>query len=108
MKVENGTLRVDLDNFPTEIPFRRTMEYLWNETGGLIFSATFRKKNGEMRTMVCRRYVKAHLRGGELPYEPKPRLLLPVFDMHIQDYRMVNLNTLVGFNAIGERFLVTD
>jgi hypothetical protein len=51
-----------------------------------------------MREMVCRRGVKAHLRGGKLPYDPKPKLLLTVFDMQKEDYRMVNLRTLVSFN----------
>lgn len=91
-----------------EIPTDRAMEFLRNETGGLIFSAYFRKADGTMRTMVCRRGVKARLRGGELPYDPRPRLLLPVFDLQADDYRMVNLDTLVSFNFHGETFIVTS
>ena len=90
----------------TEIPFRRAIEFLWNETEGRIFSCYFKKKNEEMREMTCRRGVKAKLRGGELPYNPKPKLLLPVFDMSIRDYRMVNLKTLVSFNIGGETFIL--
>ena len=80
------------------IPFRRAIEFLQNETQGRIFSAYFQKTDGSMREMVCRRGVKAHLRGGELPYDPKLKLLLPVFDMQEEGYRMVNLRTLVSFN----------
>ena len=59
-----------------------------------------------MREMVCRRGVKAHLTGGSLRYDPKPKLLLPVFDMWVDDYRMVNLRTLVSFNIGGETFIL--
>lgn len=89
-----------------QISFRRALEFLWNETEGRIFSAYFRKKNGEMREMVCRRGVKAHLAGGSLRYDPKAKMVLPVFDMQKEDYRMVNLRTLVSFNIGGETFIL--
>ena len=80
------------------IPFRRAIEFLQNETQGRIFSVYFHKVDGSMREMICRTGVKAHLRGGELPYDPKVKLVLPVFDMQKRDYRMVNLRGLVSFN----------
>ena len=89
-----------------QIPFRRAAEFLWDETEGRIFSCYFRKKDGTMREMTARRGVKVGLVGGSLPYDPKPRLLLPVFDMSIQDRRMVNLDTLVSFNIGGETFII--
>lgn len=89
-----------------QIPFRRASEFLWNETEGRIFSCYFRKKDGTMREMTCRRGVKVGLAGGSLPYDPKPRKLLPVFDMSISDRRMVNLATLVSFNIGGETFIL--
>lgn len=88
------------------IEWRRAVDFLQSETEGRIFSAYFRKKDGTMREMTCRRGVKAHLSGGDLPYDPKPKLLLPVFDMHLEKYRMVNLRTLVSFNIGGETFIL--
>lgn len=90
-----------------EISLERAEEYLRNDTEGLIFSAYFRKKDGTMRTMSCRRYVRKGLRGGELPYDAKAKLLLPVFDMHLGDFRNVNMRTLVSFNIHGKTFIVT-
>ena len=81
-----------------QISRSRASEFLWNETEGRIFSVYFRKRNGEMREMRCKRRVTKHLRGGELPYSPKAKLLLPVFDMDIRDYRMVPLDRLISFN----------
>lgn len=89
-----------------QIDARRAAEFLWNETEGRIFSVYFRKKDGTMREMTCRRGVKRHLRGGSLPYDPKVRNLLPVFDMSAEDYRVVNLSTLVSFNIGGETFII--
>lgn len=89
------------------------MEFLWSETGGRIFSAFFQKKDGSMREMTCRRGVARHLAGGSLPYDPKPRLLLPVFEMGTDregaaNYRSVNVGSLVSFNIGGETFVVTE
>jgi len=89
------------------IGWRRAIDFLTNETQGRIFSVYFRKKtNGEMREMNCRRGVKAHLSGGDLPYDPKTKLVLPVFDLQKKEYRMVNLRGLVSFNIGGETFLI--
>jgi hypothetical protein len=90
-----------------EISASRAADFLRNETGGRIVSVWFEKKDGSMRKMICRRGVKSHLAGGELPYDPRPKLLLTVFDMKAGQYRMVNLDTLVSFNVSGETFIVT-
>lgn len=90
----------------SQIPTPRAIEFLQNETQGRIFSAYFRKKDGTMREMICRRGVKAHLRGGKLPYDASQKLLLPVFDMNIQKYRTINFRTLVSFNIGNETFLL--
>ena len=89
-----------------QIGWRRANEFLQNETEGRIFTAHFHKRDGSMRLMHCRRGVKAHLSGGELPYDPKAKLLLPVFDMQLGEYRMVNLSKLVSFSIGGETFIL--
>lgn len=93
---------------PTLIARKRAQSFLENETQGRIFSVFFQKIDGSMREMVCRRGVRKHLRGGDLPYDPGLRLLLPVFDLKARDYRMVNMGSLVSFKVSGETFLVQD
>ena len=61
--------------------------------GGTIFTAVNVTNKGE-RKYICRLGVKKHLRGGELPYNPAEKLLLPVFDMKKKAYRMIDLKTL--------------
>lgn len=62
--------------------------------GGTIFTAINVKKNGEIRKYICRMGVKKYLSGGELPYDPAEKDLLPIFDMRKKEYRMINLKTL--------------
>ena len=44
--------------------------------------------------MNARLGVKAYLRGGELPYNPDEKGLIPVYDVKTGGYRMVNINTI--------------
>jgi hypothetical protein len=62
--------------------------------GNRIFSVLFQKKDGTLRKMVCRTGVTKHLKGGELPYDPIEKGMLPVFDMAKGEYRMINLRTI--------------
>jgi hypothetical protein len=71
--------------------------------GNRIFGCTFVKRsNGEVRDMTCRLGVSKGLVGGELPFCPVEKGLLPVFDMTKQDYRMINLETLTEIRANGQ------
>lgn len=93
---------------PTIVSRDQAARFLEQNTGGRIVSVYFQKADGTMREMVCRRGVRKYLRGGELPYDPKSRLLLPVFDMTLRQYRMVNIASLVSFKVSGETFIVQD
>jgi len=64
-------------------------------TKGKFFTVTFIKKDGTTRVMNARLGVKAYLKGGELPYDPEAKGLIPVFDIPKREYRMVNLNTII-------------
>ena len=69
---------------------------LIRNTNGKFFTATFIKKDGTTRVMNARLGVKAYLKGGELPYDPESKGLIPVFDVKTGDYRMININTLTN------------
>jgi hypothetical protein len=64
------------------------------DTKGKFFTVTFIKKDGSTRVMNARLGVKAYLKGGELPYDPESKGLIPVYDVKTGDYRMVNVNTI--------------
>lgn len=62
-------------------------------TSGKMFSVTFTKKNGELRTMIARTDVTSPLRGGENTVAHKPEYIT-VFDMQKKQYRHVNSLTV--------------
>ena len=64
------------------------------DTKGKFFTVTFINKDGSTRVMNARLGVKAYLKGGELPYDPESKGLIPVYDVKTGDYRMVNVNTI--------------
>lgn len=77
-----------------------------NSGKGEIFTVTFIKKDGTTRVMNARLGVKRYLRGGELPYDPIAKGLLPVYDLQKNDYRIINLNTILSAKVGGQEFIV--
>ena len=59
-----------------------------------IFSATFTKKDGSERKMICKLGVKKHLKGGKKTYDTDAANHLTVYSLDSKGYRTINLNTL--------------
>jgi hypothetical protein len=72
--------------------------------GGKIFSATFEKKDGTIRTINCRRAVKKGVTGtGKgMSFDPASKGLMVVYDMQKQSFKMINLNTLIEAKVNGK------
>lgn len=77
-----------------------------NKTGGKIFTAQFVKKDGTVRDMNCRLGVTAHLKGGELAFNPSDYKLKVVFDVQKKQYRMINLDSLRALRFNGVRYRI--
>jgi hypothetical protein len=77
------------------------------DTKGDFFTVTFIKKDGSTRVMNARFGVKKYLKGGELPYDPISKGLLPVYDVKVEDYRMININTIISAKVGGEEYMVS-
>lgn len=67
---------------------------LIKSTKGKFFTVWFTKKDNTLREMNARLGVKAYLKGGELPYNPEEKGLIPVYDMQKRAYRMINWTTI--------------
>lgn len=74
---------------------------LIKSANGRIFSATFVKKNGEIRIMTARTGVKKDLKGTGMKYDPVSYNLISVFDMNKRQYRSINLDTLLNLRLSG-------
>jgi len=69
---------------------------LIKESNGRIFSAVFVKKDNTHRLMNARLGKNYKSKTGKAaPYKAKEFNLLPVYDMKIQGFRMLNFNTLL-------------
>ena len=62
--------------------------------GNKIFSATFVKKNGELRKIHCRLNVTKYLKGGTKKYDSDSLNYLTVYDLKNKAYRTINLDAL--------------
>ena len=77
-------------------------------TKGAFFTVKFIKKDGTERIMNCRLGVKKYLHGGELPYDPVAKGLLPVWDSVAaktsDGYRIINTNTILSAKIGGKEY----
>tara|TARA_R110001599_G_scaffold157324_1_gene343444 strand:+ start:467 stop:796 length:330 start_codon:yes stop_codon:yes gene_type:complete len=79
---------------------------LIKESKGLIFAATFTKKDGSHRLMNARLGKKYTPTGKAAPYKPSDYNLIPLYDMRKKAFRMLNLNTLITLSINKEKYLI--
>ena len=82
-------------------PEKRLKKLLDATKSGKVFSATFEKKDGTLRTINCRRGVKKGVTGKGMSFDPISRGLLVVYDMHRKGFRMINLDKLIEAKVNG-------
>ena len=70
------------------------------------FTVTFIKKDGTERVMKARLDEKKH--ENTLAYDPKEKALLSVFDTQINEYRMVNIKTIMSAKVDNEEYKVIE
>ena len=76
-------------------------KFLKATNNGKIFSATFEKKDGTIRTINCRRNVSKGVKGVGYSFDPMSRGLLSVYDMQSKGFRFINLETLIEAKVNG-------
>lgn len=85
----------------THIERSKALEFI-EHLGGTIFTATFLKKDGSIRKMVCRRHVTKGVKGTGINYAETPdKPYITVYDMQKRDFRNVNLATLLSIKTHG-------
>ncbi len=77
----------------------KNLRKLIESTNGRIFSITFKKKNGDERTINGRLDVNKYVTGKGLAFNPNRRGLIVVYDFAKKDYRMVTLKTISRFKC---------
>ena len=81
---------------------------LIKESKGLIFNASFIKKDNTVRVLTGRLKVTQYLKENakEQPYDPSKYNLQPVYDLKAKGYRMLNLNTLLTLNINANKYII--
>ena len=92
---------------PIKLPLVDIIQLI-KDTKGAFFTVKFIKKDGTERIMNCRLGVKKYLHGGELPYDPVAKGLLPVWDpvaaKTSDGYRIINTNTILSAKIGGKEY----
>ena len=80
---------------------------LIKESKGLIFAATFTKKDGTHRLMNARLGKQyASKTGRKAPYKAKEYNLIPLYDMRIKAFRMLNFETLLTLSINKTKYII--
>jgi len=82
---------------------------LINQSNGRIFSAVFIKADKTHRLINARlgkRYKSKT--GKKAPYDPEKYNLKKVYDMKIQDFRIINLNTLITLSINKNKYVIKE
>lgn len=77
---------------------------------GKIGKAIFTKKDGTRRAMNFMTGVRKYTSGGQLPYSPKDKGVIPVYDLKIgngpKGYRMINVDGLESLQMDGQQYKI--
>ena len=79
---------------------------LIKESKGLIFSTTYIKKDNTIRTLTSRTGKQYTPTGKAAPYKAQDYNLLPLYDMRIKAFRMLNLNTLITLSINKNKYII--
>jgi len=85
---------------------RNKAKELIKESKGLIFAATFTKKDGSNRLMNARTGKKYTPTGRKAPYKAEGFNLIPLYDMRKKAFRMLNFNTLLTLSINKTKYLI--
>jgi len=86
---------------------RTRAKELIKESKGLIFSTTYIKKDNTIRTLTSRTGKHyASKTGRTAPYKAEEFNMMPLYDMRIKAFRMLNLNTLLTLSINKTKYII--
>jgi hypothetical protein len=103
---ESFTLLQEISKPETKKISKQEAEKILKNSKGKTFIVKFVKKDSTPRTLYGQIGVTKYLRGGELPFNPEPKKLLPVYDLEKKDYRIINLNTVYYLKLDNQEYTV--
>lgn len=93
-------------NFPYRLTRRNIYRWLM-ATAGKVFSVTFIKRTtGEEKTLAARVGVCRNQKGGSLPFNPRKKKLIVVFDMNDRIYKCIPIDGIEAVTYRARRYRV--
>jgi hypothetical protein len=87
---------------------RTKAKELIKQSKGLIFSATFTKKDGNHRLMNARLKKYISKTGKAAPYKAENYDLIPIYDMKSKGWRSLNLKTLITLSINKTKYIINE
>jgi len=81
---------------------------LIKDSKGLIFAATFTKKDGSHRLMNARLKKYISKTGRKAPYKAEDYNLIPIYDMKSKGWRSLNFNTLITLSINKTKYKINE
>ena len=81
---------------------------LIKKSKGLIFAATFTKKDGTHRLMNARLKKYISKTGRKAPYKAEDYNLISIYDMKSKGWRSLNLNTLLTLSINKTKYKINE
>ena len=85
---------------------RNKAKELIKDSKGLIFAATFTKKDGSHRLMNARTGKQYTPTGRKAPYKAEDYNMMHIYDMKKKAFRMINLNTLLTLSINKNKYII--
>tara|TARA_R110002124_G_scaffold86604_1_gene223811 strand:- start:167 stop:442 length:276 start_codon:yes stop_codon:yes gene_type:complete len=85
---------------------RTRAKELIRDSKGLIFAATFTKKDGSHRLMNARLKKYISKTGRPAPYKAQDYNLIPIYDMKSKGWRSLNLNTILTLSINKTKYII--
>tara|TARA_R110000744_G_scaffold133124_1_gene241419 strand:+ start:448 stop:726 length:279 start_codon:yes stop_codon:yes gene_type:complete len=87
---------------------RNKAKELIKDSKGLIFAATFTKKDGTHRLMNARTGKQYTPTGRKAPYKAEDYNLMHIYDMKKKAFRMLNFNTLLTLSINKTKYIINE
>ena len=88
---------------------RNKAKELIKDSNGLIFAATYIKKDNTVRTLTSRTGKQYKSKTGRpAPYKAENYDLIPLYDMRKKAFRMLNFNTMLTLSINKTKYIINE
>jgi hypothetical protein len=95
-------------NFPVKVKRENLLDYLKRDKGKFFCVYFSRRSDGKLRKMICRTGIPGKQGGPGLPFDPKKKNLLSVYDIKKKKHRFIPLENVLCLSIKKQRVAVLN